>query len=73
VELILRTGVGGFLSCRDDVIVLLTLAWVGIASLGPVLRAEAQAARIAGTGVPRNTVTATLVIDRLALLRCSFG
>ena len=41
--------------------VLLTLAWVGIASLGPVLRAEAQAA-VVGAGVPRNTVTATVTV-----------
>ena len=44
--------------------VLLTVAWVGIASLGPVLRAEAQAARIAGAGVPRNTVTATVTVGQ---------
>jgi DNA-binding beta-propeller fold protein YncE len=44
--------------------VLLTLVWVGIASLGPVLRAEAQAARTSGTGVPRNRVTATVTVGQ---------
>ena len=41
---------------------LLTLAWVGIASLGPVLRAEAQAAMVSGTSVPGNTVIATIAV-----------